>query len=786
MPYRSQAALGAALTALVAAGVALPSTSASAVSPDVVISEVYGGGGNSGADYKQDFVELYNRGTSPVDLSSWSVQYASATGTSYQVTNLTGSIAPGHYYLVGEGKGSGGTTDLPTPDASGTIALSGTAGKVALVANQTKLACGTACATAAGVHDFVGFGSSANDFEGTGPTAAPSNEKSVARNSSNADTDNNAADFATGSPTPNNTKGEGPTPPPPPVSGLQIHDVQGAAQTSPYVGKEVAAVPGVVTAVKSSGFWMQSAAPDDDPATSEGIFVFTNKTAAGVAPGDGVTVSGTVAEYRAGATGLATTELDRPTVTKTGTAPLPAPTLVGPGGRVPPGQVIEDDANGTVESQQSFDPDQDGIDFWESMEGMRVEIDDAQVVGPTSTYDELPVVPVGAGTRTPRGGIIATAGDYNPERVLLGNDLATIPQADVGDHLGGATVGVLDYSFNDFKLLPSVTPTVVSGGIQPEVTQDDHGSQLQVATFNVENLDPGDPQAKFDGLAQQIVHNLASPDIVGLEEVQDNNGATDDGTVAADVTLHTLIDAIAKAGGPTYQYREIDPVNDREGGEPGGNIRVAFLFQPGKSLSFVDRGTPSSTVGTDVYTDEHGAHLTVSPGRIDPGSAAWVDSRVPLAGEFRWRGKPLFVIGNHFASKGGDDPLFGRYQPPTRSSEVKRHLQAHEVRAFVDKLLAADPHARIVTLGDLNDFEYSETADILAGSGDTALTDLPRTLPANERYTYDYEGNSQVLDHILLSPELVRDGYRYDVVHVNAEFHDQTSDHDPQVVRLGQ
>src|SRR5690606_6141777 len=113
-----------------------------------------------------------------------------------------------------------------------------------------------------------------------------------------------------------------------------------------------------------------------------------------------------------------------------------------------------------------------------------------------------------------------------------------------------------------------------------------------------------------------------------------------------------------------------------------------------------------------------------------------------------------------------------------------RHRQAASVRAFVDDLLAADPAAYVVVAGDINDFEFSETADILVGSGDTALVDLPRELPGGDRYSYVFEGNSQVLDHILLSPRAASAGYTYDTVHMNAEFPDQLSDHDPQVVKL--
>ena len=164
-----------------------------------------------------------------------------------------------------------------------------------------------------------------------------------------------------------------------------------------------------------------------------------------------------------------------------------------------------------------------------------------------------------------------------------------------------------------------------------------------------------------------------------------------------------------------------------------------------------------------------------------------MDSRKPLAGEFTYRGKTLFIVANHFNSKGGDTPLFGSVQPPVRSSEDQRHQQAELVRSFADDLLASDPDARIVVLGDLNDFQFSETMRILESTG--SRTNLISTLPVAEQYTYVFDGNSQALDHTLLSPSLLarRNGqpaFAYDVVHVNSEFADQASDHDPQVVRL--
>lgn len=188
----------------------------------VVISEVYGGGGNSGATYKNDFIELYNPTLTAVDLTGWSVQYASATGTgSWAATNLSGSIAPKGFYLIQQAAGTGGTVDLPTPDKIGTLNLSGTTGKV-LLSNSTVLQTG-ANPVSANIIDKVGFGT-ANGFEGTAPAPATTNTSSIERKASATsdattmgiggteefagngyDSDDNAADFITRVPNPQNT-----------------------------------------------------------------------------------------------------------------------------------------------------------------------------------------------------------------------------------------------------------------------------------------------------------------------------------------------------------------------------------------------------------------------------------------------------------------------------------------------------------------------------------------------------------------------------------------------------
>lgn len=583
------------------------------------------------------------------------------------------------------------------------------------------------------------------------------------------------------------------------VALTPIHEIQGAGHVSPLRGQVVTTAPAVVTALRTEGgtrgFYLQDPTPDAELTTSDAIFVFTGSSsnpAALVAVGDLVRVRGTVTEFRPAATNLSITELTGPTVTRVSAGnPLPAPVVLGDGGRVPPASVIDDDASGDVETTGTFDPVTDGIDFFESLEGMLVRVDDAVATGPTSDFGsnrEIPVVGNGganAGLRTPGGGIVVRPDDFNPERIFLNDWIAggpDLPAANVGDRLPGSVVGVVDYSFANFKLQVVSMPSLVAGGLQPEAAAQPGPDDLAVATFNVENLSPTDPPEKFARLADLIVTNLRAPDVVALEEIQDANGTTNDANVDAAATYETLIAAIQTAGGPTYDYRQIDPVDDQDGGAPGGNIRQAFLFRTDRGLAFVDRPGAGSTTSNTVLGAGAETRLEFSPGRIDPTNVAFASSRKPLAAEVLFRGHRLFLIANHFNSKGGDEPLFGRFQPPTRSSEVQRHQQARIVNDFVGQLLAADPQANVIVLGDINDFQFSETLALLTGAELTTLID---TLPEAERYSYVFEGNAQVLDHILLSDALLGGRpFAYDVVHVNAEFADQASDHDPQLVAI--
>jgi predicted extracellular nuclease len=576
------------------------------------------------------------------------------------------------------------------------------------------------------------------------------------------------------------------------VGTVRIRNIQGAAHISPLNGQTVTSVPGIVTAVRTNGFYFQDPTPDSDNATSEAIFVFTS-TAPTVSVGQSVLVSGTISEFIPGGatTGnLSTTEITSPSVSvlSSGNA-LPSPIVIGNGGRIPPNQVIEDDAT-NVNTNGVFDPATDGIDFYESLEGMRVQVNNAVATKGTNGNGEIPVLPdngANASLRSIGGGIVIRSTDFNPERVILDDGItASPPSVSVGDQFNAPIIGVLDYSFGNFKLVnTSALPTFTSANLAQEVTTLTSGTgKLTIASFNLENLDPSDASDpngnRFNRLASVIVNNLKSPDILGLEEIQDNNGATDNGTVDPSTTLNTLIAAIQAAGGPTYQFRQINPVNNQDGGEPGGNIRPVFLFNPTK-VSFVDRPGGGSTTVNTVVNNGGVPQLQFSPGRIDPNNAAFSTSRKPLAGEFVFNNKTLFIVVNHFVSKGGDNPLFGNVQPPVLSSETKRVQQAQSVNSFVASILSVDPNADVIVLGDLNDFEFSNPITTLKG---TILSDLIDNVAQNDRYTFNFDGNGQVLDHILVSNHLFTASPQIDIVHANSDFAIQATDHDPPLARL--
>ncbi|SFB20079.1 MULTISPECIES: Ig-like domain-containing protein [unclassified Bacillus (in: firmicutes)] len=575
--------------------------------------------------------------------------------------------------------------------------------------------------------------------------------------------------------------GGGPVDPPPPgTEGLKIHDIQGESHNSPYKDKDVKGVEGIVTyVVDANNFYMQDPNPDSNSKTSEGILVY--KKSHGLVKGDLVAVDGLVKEWITEGysdklqTDLAVTEINADTTTitkKASNQALPAALVIGKD-VIPPTQVVDNDQFGT------FDPTEDGIDFYESLEGMRVALENPTAVAPQK-YGEVPVIvnKFEGKTYTTPGGVPITKDNANPERFhLLFGDRDFVSKT--GDRFDGTVVGVVSYTFQNFKILTDKAslPPLVESNYERETTEINKDSdKLTLATYNMENYTAANAE-KTNKIAETMVHNMKTPDIIGLVEVQDNNGESSGGTDASQ-NYQALINAIVKNGGPTYRWTDIAPENNQDGGAPNGNIRVGFIYNPERvALNEGTKGTATQAVGY-----ENGS-LTLNPGRIDPTNSAFSSSRKPLAAEFTFQGEKVIVIANHFNSKGGDQPIFGKNQPPVLGSEVQRMKIAGVVNNFVKDVQTKNPEANVVVLGDLNDFEFSNPLTKLKGD---ELTNLIEHVPAPERFTYNYQGNSQVLDHLLVSNRLAQHA-EIDIVHVNSAFteaHGRVSDHDPLLAQL--
>ncbi len=578
---------------------------------------------------------------------------------------------------------------------------------------------------------------------------------------------------------------------PPPLHRLQptIPDIQGDGHVSPLVGRCVENVGGVVTAVlgrrRGQAFWVQDPQGDGDPATSDGLLVTAEDGLPEVDVGDRIRVSGRV-EERSWGFELPVTRLfaDRIAIDE-GPGELPQPVVIGIGGREVPQPGIA--APGFTE----IDPGRYAADFFESLEGMLVAVEDPVVVGPTSRNGEFVVLADGgrgAEARTRRGGLRRLPHNPNPQRIIVDDGMAgRAPRAMVGDRLDGRVEGVLHATYGSYKVLNTAALPAVAGGAPARERTLLRGDEqhLTIATFNLENLSAVSGDEALAERAAIIVDNLGAPDVLALQEVQDDSGPEDDGTVSAGRTLKRLLAAIEAAGGPRYRAISIDPVNGADGGQPGANIRNVLLVDP-KRVGAVDRGGCTARQEAEVV---EGPALSCSPGVLGPRHWAFRPrddgsggSRKPLVAELRFSGRSIFVVNLHLVAKGGDDPLFGRRQPRQTGSGVRRLGQAEVVAAFVHEILERDPRARIVVLGDLNDFPES---DAMAALEAVALRNLMGQLPPDDRYSYVYLGNSQVLDHVLVSPALAP-AAEIDAVHVNAEypFAERASDHDPVVARL--
>lgn len=791
--------------ALLAAGVALP---ALASTSGVVISQAYGGGGNTGATLKNDFIELFNAGAAPVSLAGWSVQYNSTTGTgTWQKTDLSAVVLqPRQYYLVQEAAGTGGSQDLPTPDAIGSIFMSATGGKVALVSSSTALVGDKP--VSASIVDLLGYGS-ANFYEGSGAAPAPSNTTGDLRADAGCtDTDQNIADFATGTPVPRNTASPlgtctvvGPT-------VRSIPEIQGTGAASAFVGDSVKTT-GIVTRVNNNGYYLQDEVGDGNPATSDGIFVFTG-SAPTVVAGQKIELVGVVTEFNTGAASNADTAAH--TVTElTGTSSV---TVLGSGFSVAPA-VIEfpEFAN----------------DDLERVEGMLVTINGPLTASQNYFLGRYGQVTLSSGGRmetptnrhrpgTPEALALA---DANARRRIILDDGTSAQNPNPTPYIGedntlraGDTVesvtGVVDYGlatssntgFGDYKLQPTAPVAFTRANPRTPAPAPVPGN-LKIGSFNVLNYfttftdgTTADGQsgqgclldgvslpsncrgasnlAEFERQRAKIVQALAAidADALGLMEMH-NNGS---------VALQNLVDALnAQVGAGSYAA-----VADPLAGTGSDAIKVAMIYKPTRLVAV---GDPQSDT--------------------DP-----VNNRPTLAQTFATaNGERLTLVVNHFKSKGScpaeSDPDYaGNFDAGDGQGcwNARRVAQAQRLASWAASLAAGAGTSDALVLGDLNAYAKEDPVDHLLASG--YVDQIGRFNAFG--YSYVFDGAAGRLDHGLASPSLsakVTDAFQWrinadepSVIDYNTEFKQplcptcgpdyysatayRSSDHDPLVMGL--
>lgn len=748
---------------------------------EVVISQIYGGGGNSGAVYRNDFVELFNRGADSVSLEGWSVQYASAASASWQVATIGGQLAPGQYLLLQLASGGANGVPLPTADATGTLNLSASAGKVAVVRNSTPLS--GSCPPAEMVEDLVGYGSTASCFEGTNSAQAGSATMATFRGGNGcSDTDNNRGDFFTSAPAPRNR-----STPAVPCSLLGVpralHELQGSGLVSPYAGHVVTTTTNVVTALRNNGFFIQAidAEADTNSATSESIFVETpDGLPAQAVVGNAVVVVGFVEEF---------TPASDPTAPSRTQLINPVVTLVAAGVALPEAAPLQ---------PQDLAPS-GTVDLAERFEAMRVRVESLTVVGATEGFlQESAAFGIsdglfhGALAGWPRPlrepgiapGDLVPAGappgvphfDGNPERLRVdSNAQPGAPRIEVaaGTVIEGLT-GVLDFEQRAWTLLPDVagTHTVRSEPAFPAALPAQAG-EWTVASLNLQRffdaeddptvdevvLTPTAFQGRLNKASLTILQRLGAPDILGVVEVENLR------------TLQTLA-AKLNADAATAGRSNIAYGAWLEEGTDIGGIDSGFLVNTAR-VHVVD----VIQVGRDTtYTNP----ATGLPQLLHDRPPLFLRALVPgaAAGEFF----PVTVLLNHLRSMSGiDDPSDGA------RVRAKRRAQAEDVARLVQERQSLSPPENLILIGDFNAFPFNDgyvdvmgtirgaptpSEEVTLASPDLVepnLILLTDRLPPAERYSYVFDGNAQAIDHILVSQSLCARVLRHGYVRGNAD-----------------
>ncbi len=817
--------IAAASLAVVASPLALVPAADAATGTHLVISEVYGGGGNTGAPYSNDFVELYNPTDTAISVDGMSVQYRSASGTSVQVTGLSGSVAAGGHYLVQEAAGST-VTDKPLPaaDAEGTIPMSAGNGVVLLVPSTTPFTASGDLAGHEGLVDMVGYGSTPTSYETVRTGVALNNSTAATRDASGGDTDNNADDFDETAPAPQNSEsgggGDPEEPPAPPT--VTIEEIQGTGETSPLEGRTVT-TRGVVTASYPTGgfrgLYVQTpdTGGDVDPATheaSDALFVYLGGAAASSYPENGayVEITGEVSEF-GGLTELnpssdGLTVLDEPVV-----APKPA-------------QV---DYPGTDAGR-------------ESLEGMLLAPQGDWTVSDNYALNQYAEIGLARGTEPLRQPTdVARPGTPEADAVAAENAARAVTLDDgastnffsssnqdvplpylTPDHpvrVGAAVTFtspvVLDYRYSAWRFQPTSQLTADNAGIVQPATfantrtssPEDVGGALKIASFNVLNyfIETGEEYeadggscsyytdrdgnritvrscngegprgaANDENLARQqakIVEaiNAMDADVLSLEEIE--NSAKYAGPDRRDDALADLVTALnADAGAPVWDY--VRSPQERPAVEDEDVIRTAFIYH-------------------------RAAVEPVGASRILIGSEAFHNARKPLAQVFRATGKvshrPFLVVVNHLKSKGsGVDDGTGQ-----GNANPDRVAQAHDLVDFVAQVQEDTEVEQVFLTGDFNAYTQEDPMQVLYDAG---YTDIGSAM--TDESTYLFDGLVGSLDHVLANPKALRRVTGADVWNINSvepvaleysryhynatDFYEvspyRSSDHDPLVV----
>ncbi|KAI0671579.1 endonuclease/exonuclease/phosphatase [Trametes maxima] len=602
---------------------------------------------------------------------------------------------------------------------------------------------------------------------------------------------------------------------------VTVTDIQGIGFQSPLAGQFVQ-VSGVVTAKDRYGAWIQGE-PSDDPRASHGLRLYGSLASKQPNVGDFVSVTGRVTEYRAdrNLNDLFLTELDQISALAThSTGSVVEPLVLGVD-RIPPHNQLSSLDVGTdgwlslpsnitlLESVNStLRADVFGLDFWESLEGQLVTVPSPIAAnfpdrfGSFWVYGDWPV----AGKNS-RGGLTIHSDDdgvppAHPEAILVGRALdgSRNPKTSMGVKLTNIT-GVVTYQFGNYYILPLTAPDIVDipdFNVQPSTLNSSaHSCQLRIGDYNVENMSPR--SRHIPHIAEHIADYLHTPDIVFVQEIQDDSGPRNNGIVSANKTLRALTDAIKKAsGGVHYDFVNVEPEDNKDGGAPGGNIRVAYLWRP-ERVSLLPGTIGNATLSTQPVIDDNGnVDLSYNPGRIDPLHSAWEEARKPLAAAWQTAsGDRFYTVNVHFSSKRGSSSAQGNARPPVNGHAERRQSQANVTATFVRSLLDLAPNASVIVAGDMNEY-LAARAVLLPLASLLHDANAVAGVPPAERYTYAYDQHAQEIDHVFVSDAIaarravqrengVGSGVEIEHVHVNTwaeSMGARASDHDPTVVRL--